>query len=84
MFDLRHAGLRSEEKSRISGVQLRSMFVVEAHIWVRFVYKGIEHLHGLPDAHAGTAAALEVDSSLNVKFDSLFFYSGYRVSQMRL
>ena len=49
--------------------------VVEAHIWVRFVDKSVEHFHGLPDAHAGTAAALEVDSSLDVKFDSLFFYT---------
>ena len=49
--------------------------VVEAHIWVGFVDKGVEHLHGLPDAHAGTAAALEVDSSLDVKFDSLLFYT---------
>ena len=46
---------------------------VEAHIWVRFVYKGVEHLHGLPDAHAGTAAALEVDSSLDVELNSLLF-----------
>jgi hypothetical protein len=50
--------------------------IAEAHIWVGLVNKGVEHLHGLPDTHAGTTAALEVHSSLDVECNSLFFCGG--------
>jgi len=43
------------------------------HIWVGLIHEGVEHFHGLPDTHAGTALALEVDASLDVEGDGLFF-----------
>ena len=58
--------------------------VADAHIWVGLVYKGVEHLHGLPDSHAGTAAVLEVDSSLDVECNSLLFCGDCHVIGVRL
>lgn len=43
------------------------------HIWVGLVHKGVEHLHRLPDTHTGATAALEIDTSLDVEGDGLFF-----------
>ena len=43
----------------------------KTYIRVRLIDEGIEHFHGLPDAHAGTATALEVDASLDVERNGL-------------
>jgi hypothetical protein len=43
------------------------------YIRVRLIHEGIEQFHGLPDTHAGTATALEVDASLDIEGDSLVF-----------
>jgi hypothetical protein len=55
----------------------------EAHIRVRLVHKGVEHLHSLPDAHPGAATALEVYASLDIERDSLFFCSRQANKKMR-
>jgi hypothetical protein len=44
----------------------------KTYIWVRLVDDGIEHFHGLPDAHAGMATALEVNASLDVEGNGWF------------
>ncbi len=49
--------------------------IQKTHIWVRLIDEGIEEFDGLPDAHAGTATALEVDTSLDIEGDGLFLYS---------
>lgn len=55
----------------------------KAYIWVRLIDEGIEHFHGLPDAHAGTATALEVDASLDIEGNGLVLCrSGIKQSEM--
>ena len=73
---------RGEKSHQLCSTEMN--VVVEAHIWVRFVDKSVEHFHGLPDAHAGTPAALEVDSSLDVERNSLLFCCGCHVNKVRL
>jgi hypothetical protein len=83
MFDLRQASLYNEESKVVSVVFAWSRSR-GTHIWVGLVYKGVEHLHSLPYAHAGTAAALEVDSSLDIECNSLLFCNGCHANRVRL
>ena len=53
----------------------------KTYIRVRLIHEGIEHLHSLPDTHAGTATALEVDASLDIEGDGLLFCR-YHESEM--
>src|ERR1700744_5641773 len=69
MFDLRQAGLWSKRAQRQRWAP--RIDDAETHVRIGLVHKGVEHFHSFPDAHAGTPAALEVDSSLDVERNSL-------------
>lgn len=40
-------------------------------IRIGVIYEGIEHLHSLPDTHAGTLPALEVNARFDVECNRL-------------
>lgn len=54
---------------------------MKTYIRVRLIHEGIELFHRLPDTHAGTTTALEVDASLDIEGNSLLF-CGYEESEI--
>lgn len=51
-------------------------YMGRTNVGVRLVNERIQHLHGLPDAHAGAFLGLELNAGLDIEVKCLFLYQG--------
>jgi hypothetical protein len=60
----------------LKGQAWKRPYMGRTNVGVRLVNERIQHLHGLPDTHAGAFLGLELDAGLDIKVESLFLYQG--------